>query len=112
MTGAVEVRGDTAASEEAFAAKADGAFGNVAWHLDYVSRETDDVDIDGYATRTSIRREEAEEGEPIEEEKGTLANSDSRQRCLCRRSVLDRRHVHSGRQLFQVREQVRSARPR
>ena len=77
VTGAVEVRGDTAASEEAFAAKADGAFGNVAWHLDYVNRETDDVDIDGYATRTSIRREEAEEGEPVEEEKGTLANSDS-----------------------------------
>ncbi len=77
VTGAVEVRGDTAAEEQALAAKADGAFGNVAWHLDYVTRETDDVDIDGYATRTSIRREEAEEGEPVEEEKGTLANSDS-----------------------------------
>ena len=77
LTGAFEVRGDTAAQEEAVAAKVDGAFGRFAWHLDGVSRQSDDVDIDGYATRTSIRNSEAAEGEPVDEKKGTLANSDS-----------------------------------
>ncbi|MGD1976411.1 MAG: TonB-dependent receptor [Gammaproteobacteria bacterium] len=75
VSATVEARGDTAADEETLAGVADGRFGNLAWHLDGVTRDTDDVDIDGFATRTSIRTEEEEEGEPVEEEKGTLANS-------------------------------------
>ncbi len=75
FSAAVEVRGDTAAEEETAAGMIDGSLGDFVFHFDGVTRETDDVDIDGYATRTSIRNEEEEEGEPVEEEKGTLANS-------------------------------------
>lgn len=77
FSASVEARGDTASEEETMAGMIDGRVGSFAYHLDGVTRETDDVDIDGYATRTSIRREEEEEGEPLDEEKGTLANSDT-----------------------------------
>jgi iron complex outermembrane receptor protein len=77
FSASVEGRGDTAADEETLAGMIDGAVGRFAFHFDGMTRETNDVDIDGYATRTSIRREEEEEGEPLEEEKGTLANSDT-----------------------------------
>ena len=75
FSAAGEVRGDTAAEEETYAGMMDGALGDFAFHVDGVSRETSDVDIDGSATRTSISREEAVDPEPVEHEKGTHAST-------------------------------------
>ena len=68
VSGAVELRGNTATEERAIAGRIDGSSGNIAWHLDGVSRESEDIDINGFAT--------ADEGDrPDEEESGTLLNS-------------------------------------
>jgi iron complex outermembrane receptor protein len=57
------------------------AFGNerVGVHLDYFRRDTQDVDIPGYAESWRLRALEAEEaeGEEGEEARGTIENSDS-----------------------------------
>ena len=50
VSGAVELRGDTATEERAIAGRIDGSSGNIAWHLDGVSRESEDIDINGFAT--------------------------------------------------------------
>ena len=70
----------------------DGAVGSVAWHLDGVTRETDDYDIAGFPrSRRQLQRdaeappeepgegegEEEEHGEPTPARRGTLGNSDS-----------------------------------
>jgi len=68
VSGGVEVRGDTAAEELAAVGRLDGGMGNFAWHVDGFSRETENIDIPGYATADPDER-------PPEEERGTLANS-------------------------------------
>ena len=68
VSGAVELRGDTATEERAIAGRIDGSSGNIAWHLDGVSRESEDIDINGFATADEDER-------PDEEESGTLLNS-------------------------------------
>ena len=47
--GAVELRGDTAADARSGVIALDGGGENFAWHLDAVSRETDDYEIPGFA---------------------------------------------------------------
>jgi iron complex outermembrane receptor protein len=49
LAGAFEVRGDTAAAERSAAARLDGGGGRFAWHVDAVTRSTDDYDIPGFA---------------------------------------------------------------
>ncbi|MCG8433612.1 MAG: TonB-dependent receptor plug domain-containing protein, partial [Gammaproteobacteria bacterium] len=82
--GAVEVRGDTAADERTVVARFDGGVNKFAWHVDAFSRDTDDVEIPGFAESAAFRaaeeeeaHEEEEEGHDEEEEvSGTLENSD------------------------------------
>lgn len=70
--GAVEVRGDTAMQERAVVGRLDGGFFNqFAWHVDGFRRETEDIDIDGYATADPAER-------PDDEPKGRLRNSDGK----------------------------------
>src|SRR6056297_715703 len=57
VTGAVEVRADTAAEEQALVGRLDGGTGAFAWHLDAYSRDTEDVEIDGFATADPDDRE-------------------------------------------------------
>ena len=66
--GAVEVRGDTAAEERAVVGRLDGGVGAFAWHLDGFTRETENIDIPGFATADPAERSP-------EEQSGTLANS-------------------------------------
>ena len=68
VAAALELRGDTATEERAIAGRVDGSSGNFAWHLDGVSRESEDIDIDGFATAD-------EDDRPEEETSGTLLNS-------------------------------------
>jgi iron complex outermembrane receptor protein len=68
VSGAIEVRGDTAAEERALAGRLDGGVGAFAWHVDGFSRETENIAIPGFATADPAERSP-------EEQPGTLANS-------------------------------------
>ncbi|WP_405233780.1 TonB-dependent receptor [Lentisalinibacter salinarum] len=68
VSGAVEARADTAAGERALVGRLDGGAGGFAWHLDAYTRETDDVEIDGFATADPDDREP-------DEAAGVLPNS-------------------------------------
>lgn len=68
LTGALEVRADTAAQERAIAVRLDGNAGMFAWHLDAFDRQTENIDIPGFSTADSSVR-------PPEDEPGTLLNS-------------------------------------
>lgn len=65
-----EVRGDTATGEQALVGRADIDLGPLVLHLDGVTRETDDIDIPGFATADPTAR-------PDDESSGTLRNSAS-----------------------------------
>ncbi|HEX4910999.1 MAG TPA: TonB-dependent receptor [Permianibacter sp.] len=73
IEGAVELRGQTANNERSVAAALDGGSGDLAFHLNAFTRETDDIEIPGDAERFP----DAEEGEHAGEElaHGTLENS-------------------------------------
>lgn len=64
LTGRFEVRGDTAAGERAAAGVLAGAAGKWAWRLDGFHRETDDIEIPGFAETAALLadHDEAEEG--------------------------------------------------
>ncbi len=66
--GAVEVRADTAAEERTAVGRLDGGAGQFAWHLDAYTRETEDLEIDGFGTADPAER-------PPEEASGVLTNS-------------------------------------
>src|SRR6056297_791953 len=68
VTGAVEARADTAAEERAVVGRLDSGVGSFAWHLDAYTRESEDVEIDGFATA------DPDEREP-DEAAGVLPNS-------------------------------------
>ena len=56
LTGAVELRGDTASAERTGAFSLDGGGSRFALHADYFDRETDDVRIHGFAQSDALRR--------------------------------------------------------
>lgn len=60
LGGAVEVRGDTATGEQAVVGRLDGGNDAFAWHLDVFDRESDDIEIDGFATADPAERPEDE----------------------------------------------------
>lgn len=74
VSGAAEIRGDTAAGENTLVARLDGAAGNLAWHVDAFTRKTDEVEIPGVAESEILHEAEGhEEEEPF---MGILENSD------------------------------------
>lgn len=68
VSGRFEIRGNTVAEARAVVGRLDGTAGSFAWHLDGYDRETDDLDIPGYATVDPLERSP-------EEARGTLRNS-------------------------------------
>ena len=68
VSGAVEVRGDTAAEERTVVGRLDGGQGAFAWHLDAFTRSTENIDIPGFATADPAERSP-------DERPDTLANS-------------------------------------
>jgi len=81
ISGAVELRGNSALEERAGSGRVDGGTGSFAWHADAYKRKTEDVRIPGFAESAAFHeREEAEEGpgeEEHEEGRGHLENTDS-----------------------------------
>ncbi len=78
MSGAISLGSDSATGLVSGAGKI--AFGNerVAAHLDYYRRDTDDVEIPGFAESAQLRAMEVEEGEEHEVAFGVVDNTDSR----------------------------------
>lgn len=77
LSGALELRGDSAMDERGVSGRLDGGKGAFAWHADAFTRETDDVSIPGFALSRALREQLALEGEEIDAQRGTLANSAS-----------------------------------
>ena len=80
LTGALTLRGGTAADERAGAVELAGALGRFAWHADLSRRESDDVEIPGFAESAALRAAEAAEageddGGEEEQAFGVLPNS-------------------------------------
>ncbi len=81
LQGGLELRHGTAADRDAGVFTLDGGAGDFAWHLDGLYRESNNIEIDGYASRETAAAEEAEEHE--EEEPNThgfIRNTASRAR--------------------------------
>jgi len=77
LSGAAEVRTDSASDERTGAVSLDGGFGNVALHADYFDRSTDDVEIPGYVQSDALRRQLIEAGEEPDNVRGKLPNTAS-----------------------------------
>jgi iron complex outermembrane receptor protein len=77
VAGQVEARVDEAAGSKVFGGELGWALGG-GWQLqlDAFSADSDNIDIPGFAWSAALREELAEEGEPIDESRGTLPNSD------------------------------------
>lgn len=75
LSGAFELRGDTAADERSFVARFDGGGETFAWHADAFRRDTDEVEIPGSAESEILHEAEGHAGEE-EEHGGLLENSD------------------------------------
>ncbi len=82
VSGAVSLGTDSAIGKQTGAFKIDVGNEEVAFHLDYMNRRTDDIEIPGFAESAILRAiEEAEGGEEEEgeeEEFGTVGNTDSK----------------------------------
>jgi len=77
ISGAVELRGDTAAEERTGALSLNGGRGMVAFHVDYFDRETDDVEIPDFAQSDVLRQALIEAGEDPDGVRGHIPNSAS-----------------------------------
>lgn len=75
VSGAAEIRGDTAAGEKTVVARLDGGTEKFAWHVDAFTRKTDEVEIPVPAESEVLHEAEGHEGEE-EEFSGVLENSD------------------------------------
>ncbi|HSG87812.1 MAG TPA: TonB-dependent receptor [Pseudomonadales bacterium] len=76
-----EARVGDVADESSLAVRADGGSEQFAWHLDALSRQTDDFDVPGFVESEALRDAEAAEaaetgGDAPEEARGSLPNSD------------------------------------
>lgn len=80
FSGAVSLGTDSAIGKQSGAFKLDAGTENVIFHVDYMNRSTDNIEIPGFAESQALRdAEEAEEpgGEEEEEAFGTVENTDS-----------------------------------
>ncbi|MDY6945946.1 MAG: TonB-dependent receptor [Pseudomonadota bacterium] len=75
ITGAAEVRGDTASEERTGAFSLDGGAGSFAFHADYFDRDSDDVEIPGFAQSDALRRQLIEAGEEPDNVRGRIPNT-------------------------------------
>lgn len=75
LTGAVEIRGDTAAEERTGAFSVDGGTTAFAFHADYFDRETEDVEIPQFAQSDALRRALIDAGETPDDVRGHIPNT-------------------------------------
>jgi iron complex outermembrane receptor protein len=81
ISGAVSLGMDSAIGKQAGAVKLDAGTDKLAFHLDYMNRTTDNIEIPGFAESAALRTLEEAEGEEEEEGEeeafGTVENTDS-----------------------------------
>lgn len=77
LSGAAEVRGDLATEERTGAFSLDGGGGALTLHADYFDRQTDDVEIPGFAQSAALRRALFEQGEEPDDVRNHVPNSAS-----------------------------------
>jgi iron complex outermembrane recepter protein len=77
VSGAVEVRTDSALSERAAAGRVDGGTGPFAWHADAHKSKTSDARIPGFALSRQLRADLEQAGEEVDETRDRLPNTDS-----------------------------------
>lgn len=80
LSGSVKLGTDSAIGKQEGAFRLDAGTDNVVAHVDYMRRDTDDIEIPGFAESAALRAlEEAEGGEEEGEEEafGTVENTDS-----------------------------------
>jgi iron complex outermembrane recepter protein len=77
VSGAVEVRGDTAVEERTGAFSLDGGAGAFAFHADYFDRDTDEVEIPEFAQSDALRRALIDAGEAPDDVRGHIPNTES-----------------------------------
>lgn len=77
VSGALALNGDTAVGTRSGAFRIDAGTADVAWHLDWFRRDTDDIDIPGFAESRTLRELEELAGEEEGEAFGEVGNTDS-----------------------------------
>lgn len=77
IRGSIEARADDASGAKIFGGELGVAVGS-GWqlHLDAFSADSDSIDIPGFAWSDALRQELAAEGEPVDESRDRLPNSD------------------------------------
>jgi iron complex outermembrane receptor protein len=79
LTGIVETRNNSVSDQQVTVGRLEGGAGNIAWHLDGVYRESNDVEVPGFAINpASVDITDEEELEELLESRGRLANSNTR----------------------------------
>ncbi len=74
---AAELRGDSAADERTGAVSLDGGSGALGFHVDYFDRETDDVQIPGFAQSRALRQQIIDAGGVPSDARGHVDNTAS-----------------------------------
>jgi iron complex outermembrane receptor protein len=77
LRGRMEARAGTADEERSAGLVLEGAAGQLAWHADYYHRDTEDVEIPGFAESDRLRATEVDDEEERDEEEafGTIPNT-------------------------------------
>jgi iron complex outermembrane recepter protein len=75
ISGAAEIRSDSASDERTGAFSLDGGAGALALHADYFNRKTDDVKIPGFAQSSALRRALLAAGEQPDDIRGHIENT-------------------------------------
>ena len=79
LTGMIETRNNSVSDQQVSIFKLEGAAGQIAWHVDGVYRESNDVEIPGFAINPIlVDLEDGEALEELHESYGKLANSHAR----------------------------------
>ncbi|HUG12862.1 MAG TPA: TonB-dependent receptor [Opitutaceae bacterium] len=77
LLGRIEARGGTADDEQSAGLVLEGAAGQLAWHADYYRRDTEDVEIPGFAESARLRAMDEDHDDERDEEPafGTIPNT-------------------------------------
>ncbi len=77
FSGALTAGGDSATGRRSGALRIDAGTEEIAWHADWFRRDTDDVEIPGYAESDRLRALEDHDDDEEEEPYGVVENTDS-----------------------------------
>lgn len=79
VTGVVESRYNSVSDQQVTVGRLEGGAGNIAWHIDGVYRESNDVEVPGFAINpSSVDISDEEELEELLESRGSIPNSSTR----------------------------------